>query len=82
MILEKPLDIKYTGLNIQFDPVSYAAYRAECLTMKEVGNMINNVNKTINLNMKQAENWKKLVKVENDIWVQSKNTDSLKHKKR
>ena len=81
-ILEKPLDIKYTGYNIQFDPMSYAAYRANCLTMEDVGNVLNNINKTINMNIKQEKTWKQLVKVQEDDWNESKNKDSLKNRKR
>ena len=81
-ILEAPVDVEYFDMELQFDPVSLASYRAQCSSMKEVGNMMNNINRTINSNLQQEKTWKNLVKVEIEEWEIRHNKDSFKSNKR
>ena len=66
--------IEYTGFGLQFDPVSFAGYRADARTNKDIGNMMNNINKSIALSLKQSETWKQLVQVETEKWTEKQNS--------
>ena len=79
--LDEVIEIEYTGLDINFDPVTFAAYRADARTMKDVGNMMINVNRAVNTSIKQEKAWKQLIKVEHGIWEERMNTDALKSNK-
>ena len=82
-ILNTQVDIEYTGYGLQFDPVSFAAYRANARTNIDVGNMMNNINKSINASIKQNKTWKQLVQVENG-WFEEvqQNKDNHTNRKR
>ena len=80
--LEEEAEIEYTGFGLQFDPVSFAGYRADARTNKDIGNMMNNINKSIATSIKQDETWKQLVQVETEIWTEKqKNFDDFKNSK-
>ena len=87
--LDEPLEVDYgvgfqvgsSSQDINFDAISFAAYRADARTMKEVGNMMINVNKAVNTAIKQEKTWKQLVTVEETIWEERKNKDAMKTKK-
>ena len=80
--LDEVIEVEYTGYDINFDPVSCAAYRADSRTMKDVGNMMINVNKAVNTSIKQEKAWKQLIKIENKLWEERKDTDALKSNKK
>ena len=79
--LDEVIEIDFMDIDTNFDAVSLAAYKAEVKNMKEIGNMMINVNKAVNTAFKQEKTWKQLVKIENAIWEERKNTDALKNKK-
>ena len=84
-MLNEPIEVDYMTvdrngrLEISFDTVTYASYRADSRTMKDVGNVMINVNKAVNTSIRQEKSWKQLVKVEETIWEDRKNTDAIKH---
>ena len=73
-ILNEEAEIEYTGFGLQFDPVSFAGYRADARTNKEIGNIMNNINKNIATSIKQKETWDQLVQVESEIWLEKQKT--------
>ena len=62
-LLNKPVDMEYTGEELCLDLVSFAGFRANCNSMKEIGNVIRNAKKTVITEIKQKEVWEQLVKV-------------------
>ena len=76
-MLNAPVDIEYTGYGMQFDIVSFAGYRADARTNEDIGNVINNARKAINMELKQEKTWKQMVQVEEVDILRKKDKDLL-----
>ena len=76
-MLDAPIDIEYTGYGLQFDVVSFAGYRADARTNKDIGNVINNARKSIEQDIKKETAWKQLVEVEEIDILRKKDHDLL-----
>ena len=73
-ILDEYVEVEYTGNSVlfgdsvQFDPISFAACRADARNSVDVGNVMNNINRSINISIKQQKTWNQLIQIENSIF--------------